>query len=306
MVEKSISISTSADSKKNLHDKYLRDIVRASNINSKYNSYLYENQEDSLKIKLCIEKIKQLRKENTQLKKLNSEIYQDIINLQSNIHQMIPGYFSSNQFPSFEVIVNNIETFVSYDSYIFFKRYLLEEFALKGIVMFYKQIYVLITNAIKNHFQSLQLLLESTMQTQDLIDPVQCVIKKSAQANWTNIISAISKKGLLYKEIRQEIQDLLDIQKKSSKANKAVEDFAEKAMEILYEVFLSHPQIHYDIKEIDTAVLFDENYYESLDGNIPKKGECLVVSPTFYKIDNGDKIKIAKARVMWTKYKFPE
>ena len=81
-------------------------------------------------IREAIQKLKQEKNKNIQLKKQNNELYNEILILKSNIRSQISIHQKSkgNNFPSFETLKNNINNFLNINCLNFFKNYLYEEY----------------------------------------------------------------------------------------------------------------------------------------------------------------------------------
>ena len=85
--------------------------------NSKKLTSLEENE-----IRELIQKLKQEKSKNLQLKNQNNELYNDILTLKSNVqsHILINEKEKGNSFPNFENLKHNINNFLEIDCLNFF------------------------------------------------------------------------------------------------------------------------------------------------------------------------------------------
>lgn len=293
------------------HAKYAEKfsaLYKDNNKNNRFNSHLYQSVDEEMKIRIqsTIEKIKTERKKNNMLRKQNQELINERMNLMNKSNQMIQGYKKSTSFPNEKSLKDDINKYITLDLFIFFKDPLSREYVIEGIVFFFQKVFVLTYNKIQSHFSSMNHLLSNTLQMQKVVEPLDWIIRKSAQANWRNILAAIENKESVYATVA-DIQKTLGIETRRGDANEIIEKLCRTALEILFKCYIMSPQIFYDVEQIGKKILFDDKNYECLsEVRIINNTECYILTPTFYSIiDEGSKV-IEKARVLPVSFSYPD
>ena len=264
--------------------------------NSKKLTSLEENE-----IRELIQKLKQEKSKNLQLKNQNNELYNDILTLKSNVqsHILINEKEKGNSFPNFENLKHNINNFLEIDCLNFFKNYLYQYFNIKGIEFFYKEVFKNCDYTIKNHFTKLNKILDLKFKDKNIRNTLDCVLKNSYQVDWKRIMENLIKENY-YKNIMIDIQNSLDIGEKDERVNNDIIIFIKKAMEIIFQCFVNQPKIYFDVNRFGNKVSFNKNKYEEFFGNISEKEYCKVILPSFiyYNEVKKKEEKINKEKVM--------
>jgi FtsZ-binding cell division protein ZapB len=270
---------------------------------------LRDNNVEDLKEKLNImtNKFATIKKEKEQLQKENKELQNDILVLQSNIRQMIPGFSSntSSSFPMLNELQNKISEFFKCDCQDIFFDLLSPELNMDGIVFFYRNSLSKVQDLILNYFEPLDSLLRRTLCIDQLWSPIDNVLRKSFQSNWKKIYNQLQMDGAAINTIMTYIQGNLKLQDEEPNANRIIVDFLKKATEILFFCHISDPPIFIDHTVLGQKVLFNSIKYDSIDGFIKQKHECIVMLPPIYKNSNNSENLLLKAQVLPLDYEFP-
>ena len=208
------------------------------------------NDTDDIHDKLSImtNKFIAMRKDRDQLQKENKDLQNEIIVLQSNIRQMIPG-FSSNtsaSFPMFNELQNKITEFFKCDCQDIFFDLLAPELNMEGIIFFFKQAFSKIQEVLKSYFLPSENILKKTICIDELWSPIDNVLRKSYQANWKKIFQLINQEATLQK-IMMFLQNSLKLRDEEPSANLIILEFLRKAIEIFFLSYISDPVIVFDI-----------------------------------------------------------
>jgi hypothetical protein len=261
------------------------------------------NLEDKLSI--LSNKLMTTKKEKDQLQKENKELQNDILILQSNIRQMIPGFNNtSGSFPMLNELQNKISEFFKCDCLDIFFDLLSLELNIEGIVFFYKNIFSRVHEMVLNYFDPLDKELKRTMCIDTLWSPIDNVLRKSFQANWKKIYININTNEKPVNDILSYIQSNLKLQDEDPTANKQIIDFIKKTVEILFFCQISDPPLFLDYNSLGQKVGFNSKF-DSVDGFVKQKHECAVILPPVYKGNVNSENLILKAQVLPLDYEFP-
>jgi FtsZ-binding cell division protein ZapB len=75
-----------------------------------------ELKDTKSKLSIITQKFANSKKEVTELKKANKELYSEVMSLQSNIRQMVPGFSNTgSSFPLFTELINEVSEFLKCD-----------------------------------------------------------------------------------------------------------------------------------------------------------------------------------------------
>ena len=304
MVEKTSTLSYFTGPNSKYTEKF-SSLYKDINKNNRYNSHLYHSAEEEIKnnIQSIIDKIKNERKKNAQLKKQNQELITEKMLLLNKSSQMIRGNTTSNDFPSENDIKLQLNRFINVELFMFFKYPLSSDFIVEGIVLFYKKLFVLSHNKIKSHFEKMNNLISFTLQSQKTIEPLDWILRKSSQANWKSILEAIENKESYFTTV-QDIQNELNIETKSGDANVFIRNLCKKTLDILLKCYIMNPRIFYEIDSIGQRVFFDEKDHEAVEGTIMAKTECFILTPCFYYFIDGNKVIIEKSKVISSNFSY--
>jgi hypothetical protein len=252
-------------------------------------------------------KLTNIRKEKEQIQKENKELQNEILILQSNIRQMIPGFGSntSGSFPMINELQNKISEFFKCDCQDVFFDLLCPELNIEGIVFFYKNSLLKIQELIVNYFEPMESLLKKTLSIESMWTPIDNVLRKSMQSNWKKIFSQICIDSSLV-PIVNFLQSNLKLQDEDPRANKAISEFLKKCCELYFFCHVSDPQVFIDINNIGQKISFHSMKFESVDGFIKQKHECAIILPPCYKINSSTNDNLLfKAQVLPLDYEFP-
>lgn len=252
-------------------------------------------------------KITTLRKEKEQVQKENKELQNEILILQSNIRQMIPGFGSntSGSFPMINELQNKISEFFKCDCQDVFFDLLSPELNIDGIVFFYKNSLLKIQEVVVQYFEPMESTLKKTLSIDNLWTPIDNVLRKSVQSNWKKIFPQVCLDNSLL-PIVNFLQSNLKLQDEDPAANKTILEFLKKCCELYFFCHVSDPQVFIDLNNIGQKILFNSMKYESVDGFIKQKHECVIILPSCYKVNSSSNENLLfKAQVLPLDYEFP-
>lgn len=260
------------------------------------------------KLNIMTNKYITIRKERDQLLKENKELNNEILLLQSNMRQMIPGFSSntSSSFPMLNELQNRLSEFVKCDCLDIFFDLLSPELNMEGIIFFYKSCFEQLNEYISTYFDPLINSLKKTLcfTENNLHSSIDNVLRKSYQGNWRKILDNISN-SVDFKKIINYIQSQLNLQDNSHLANQTILEFLNKSLEILFFCYICDPVIVLDFNSMGNRIIFNTMKFESMDGFIKQKHECYIILPGFYKFGIANENIIIKAQVLPFDYEFP-
>jgi FtsZ-binding cell division protein ZapB len=258
------------------------------------------------KLNIMTNKFMTTKKEKEQLQKENKELQNDILVLQSNIRQMIPGFSSntSGSFPMLNELQNKITEFFKCDCQDIFFDLLSPELNMEGIVFFYKNCLSKVQDLIVSYFEPMDSLLRKTLCIDNLWGPIDNVLRKSFQSNWKRIYAQAVPEGSI-NNIMIYVQSNLKLQDEDPTANRQINDFLKKCAEIVFCCQICDPLIQIDFNVLGQKILFNPIKYDSIDGFIKQKHECIVILPSLYKGVSSNENMILKAQVLPLDYEFP-
>lgn len=247
-----------------------------------------------------------MRKERDQLKKENKELQNEILVLQSNIRQMIPGFSSntSSSFPMLNELQNKLTQYYKCECQDVFFDLLCPELNMDGLVFYFKESFNRIQEMINLYFDPLETLLKRTLVIEDMWSSIDNVLRKSYQSNWKKILSQIFN-DTSNNNIMLFIQSELKLQEEDQTANNMIIEFLKKTAVIFFFCHISDPIIKIDVNVIGQTVQFNSTKHETIDGFAKPKHECIVLLPSCYKINFNSENLIVKAQVLPVDYEFP-
>jgi hypothetical protein len=273
-----------------------------------YRDEMREGNLDDMKEQLSAvtNKLMTVKKEKEQLQKENKELHNDILILQSNMRQMIPGFSNntSSSFPMLNELQNKANEFLKCDCLDVFFDLLSPELNIEGIVFFYKNALARVHDLVVSYFEPLNALLKKTLCIDDLWSPIDNVLRKSSQANWKKIYAQVSQESEVA-TIMTYIQTNLKLQDEDQNVNRQITDFLKKCTEIAFFCHISDPSIIIDYNSLGQTVQFNSTRYDSVDGFIKQKHECIIILPPVYKISVSDGNLLLKPQVLPVDYEFP-
>jgi hypothetical protein len=247
-----------------------------------------------------------VRKEKDQYMKENKELQNEILILQSNMRQMIPGFSNntSSSFPMLNELQNKLSEFLKCDCQDIFFDLLSPELNMDGIVYFFSNSFVKVHEVITIYFEPVEKALKKTLCIDELWSTIDNVLRKSYQSNWKKVFNQLCSEQLL-KQIMMFIQNALKLRDEDPSADKIILDFLRKLCEIMFYCHISDPPIFIDYNTIGQKVSFNAIKHESADGFIKQKTDCIVILPSVYKLNTNAENCILKAQVLPVDYEFP-
>ena len=265
-----------------------------------------ESEDPKEKLNNLTNKYIAVRKEKDQLKKENKELQNEILILQSNIRQMIPGFSSntSSSFPMLNELQNKLSEYYKCECQDIFFDLLCPELNMDGLVFYFKESFNKIQEMINQYYDPLEILLKKTICIDDMWSSIDNVLRKSYQSNWKKILNQIFGE-ISHNNIMLFIQNNLKLQEEDIAANTMIVEFLKKTAVILFFCHISDPIIKIDIESIGQTVSFNPIKHETIDGFAKPKQECIILLPSCYKTNLNFENMIIKSQVLPVNYEFP-
>ena len=253
-------------------------------------------------------KLRLIYQQNVSLEEENKILTKEIENLKNNIHEMIPGINSntSNSFPMLTELQIKINDYIKLLCQDIFFDILQPNLNLEGVIFFFKNIFIKISEITFNYFSPIENIIKETLFIDFLYEPIDNVLRKAYQANWKSYYNEYQR-GINYKilinEINKELQ--LNSDKKSSIYN-MIKEFIEKTSEICFLCYISDPIINISINQIGKEVKYNNLIHDSMDGFIKSKQNSTIILPMFYKGKEAtNESTIIKSQVLGKNYVLP-
>ena len=239
------------------------------------------------------------------LNKANKELLNEVMSLQSNIRQMVPGFSNTgSSFPLFNELLNEVSEFVKWDCQDAFFDLLWPELNLDGVVYFFRKVFEPVLLQIQNYFQPLYATLENAMWLDSVEGPILNVMKKCYQNNWTKIYAKWFNEGV-HRAIMKSIQNTLKLADGTDEAiNEDIVNFIQKLSLIWFKMHICDPWLVFDLSVVGQTVTSNPTKMDSMDGFIKNGQECLIILPAVYKSELG-KEPIIKPNILPLDYEFP-
>ena len=229
-----------------------------------------KNEEEELK--KISEKLKEERKINNLLKSENEKLFQDIITIKSNIKSLIPSMSQNKKYP-FPTLVT---------------------------ILHFKYILQKSQELLHTHFSNVDFILNKKFKSQELIKPIQSVLKNAYQVDWKNICNKITTDEYINKivqEIKQNITIKLNKKNNNNISNfisptylNHLKEYIKTSINILLKCYLNIPKIYFDITKIGKIEKFNSTSNECfMNEKILRGWEVVIVFPSFFY--NADKLK---------------
>jgi len=257
---------------------------------------------------IVLDKLSNLKKENLKIEQENLKLKQELENLQNEMRLMIPGFASntSNTFPMLTELHNKINDFIKLSCEDIFFDLLQPNLNMKGVVEFFKIIFLDLYEYVDNFFSPIEKAINSTLFIEQIYEPIDNVLRKSYQLNWKNFFDEI-KKSINYNEIIKDIKKRLkmDFIKENGEEWNMMKEFIIKTFEIIFFCYISDPIVSIDISQIGKEVKYNSMTHDSLDGFIKSKQISTIILPTFYKGKVSTKNSmLVKSQVLAKDYEF--
>lgn len=251
------------------------------------------------KLRLITTKFANVRKERDGLKKENRVLQNEILELQSNMRHMVPGYQNiSAAFPMMNEIADITSQFYKCDCQDLFFEILGPELSMDGIVYFFKYSFPRVADIIKAYFVPAEETLRTISTLDSLEGPIMNVLRKSYQASWRKLLaSSVSVSAL--QRIVEDIQRVLRLDNSSTAANKQILMYLQKLAEILLVFYINDPPVKVVSDVIGQMVEFNSMQHDAIDGFIRPGDRCVILLPPNFK-GNGE--MVTKAGVLHIDY----
>ena len=217
----------------NIDSKY---VIPASELKEEdINKLQMDLHDTKVKLRIITQKFAIVRKERDELKKENKELQDEIIILQNNMREMIPGFSNTSSiYPMYNELQTITSDFLKCNCDDIFFDVLSLELTMEGVVYFYKQTIEEIQKHIFNYFEPTFQEIKKSTCTNELNGPLLSVLKKVYQNSWKNVFSMCNYKEFCESQMKTICEKL------QFGNNKTSMKFIKEYMEKLYEViFLS-------------------------------------------------------------------
>ena len=264
-----------------------------------------ELAETKSKLRIITQKFANAKKESSALKQENKEMQNEIISLQTNIRQMVPGFANSgSSFPLFNELQNQVSEFYKCDCQDAFFDLLVPELNMDGIVYFFTHTFRPVIDVVEQYFSPLHRAIMGTVLLESVEGPIINVLRKSYQNNWKSIYGKCFPPYVAQK-IMSAVQGTLKLGDEAPAMNTQVAAFVQKMSEVCFAMHISDPVLSFDLKALGEKVQYNPVKHDSVDGFIKNKEECLIILPPVYKgpVSSGE--VILKANVLPLNYEFP-
>jgi hypothetical protein len=257
------------------------------------------------KLSIVTQKFATAKKEVADLKKTNKELYSEVMSLQSNIRQMVPGFSNTgSSFPLFNELVNEVSEFLKWDCQDWFFDLLCPELNLDGVVFFFRKAFEPVLQQLQNYFNPLYATLENAMWLDSVEGPILNVLRKCYQNNWKKIYAKCFNESK-NKAIMNSIQSTLKLADGiDENINEEIIKFIEKLSLICFKMYISDPWLIFDVSIMGQKISNSPVKVDSMDGFIKNGQESLVVLPSVHK-NSIEAEAILKANVLPLDYEFP-
>lgn len=254
------------------------------------------------KLRIITSKFSNVRKERDKLKTDNRTLQNEIMELQANMRQMVPGLQNtSGSFPVINELGNMVEQFYKCDCQDLFFEMLCPELSMEGVLYFFKQTFPRAAELVSRYFEPAERELKRAACVDSLEGPVMNVLRKAYQANWKTLYSQC-RSGPKIREIVSDVQAVLKLGEHDPTADSTLEGYVEKLGEMLLCFYISDPPVSCDWASVGEQVEFNPMKHEALDGFIRAGDLCHVVLPSCSK--PGSEL-LCKASVLHRDYEFP-
>jgi hypothetical protein len=245
------------------------------------------------------------KKEINDLKKTNKELHNEVMNLQSNIRQMVPGFSNSgSSFPLFNELINEVSEFLKCDCQDCFFDILWPELNIDGVLYFFRKVYEPVLQQLTNYFEPLYATIEAAMWLDTIEGPILNVLRKCYQNNWKNIYNRCFTESR-HKAVMKAIQNTLKLADGvDDNVNEEITTFVEKLSLVCFKMYICDPWLVFDMNQIGQKVTNNPMKMDSMDGFIKNGQECIVILPAVCKT-NVDSDPIIKANILPMDYEFP-
>ena len=249
------------------------------------------------------QKFSLLRKERDTLKKENKDLQEEIMMMQNNMREMIPGFSNtSSPFPMYNELLIMISDFLKCNCEDIFFDVLSLELTIEGVVYFFKETIKSAQYVISQYFEPAFDAIKKSICNNSLEGPLLSVLKKSYQNSWKKVFSQ-SVPSNFCETVAGKIQEKLQLGDGSSSTKKSIAEYMKKLIEIIFLCKIGEPELVFDSDVMGTKVQFNASKYESMDGFVKHKDTVIVILPSVHK----DSIKgeqIVKARILPVNYEF--
>lgn len=235
------------------------------------------------KLRVITTKFANVRKERDTLKKENRILQNEILELQSNMRHMVPGYQNTSAaFPMLNEIADITSQFYKCDCQDIFFEILGPELSMDGIVYFFRASFQRIFETIRNYFISAEDGLKNTAGLETLEGPIMNVLRKSYQASWKKLFKNAVTNSALQRAV-DDMQRVLRLDNSSAASNRQVFDFLQKLAEILFVFVINDPPVKCAVENIGMQVEFNSIHHDVIDGFIRPGDLCIIILPSVLK-----------------------
>lgn len=243
-----------------------------------------ELKDTKAKLRIMTTKFANVRKERDTLKKENRALQNEILELQSNMRQMVPGLQNtSNSFPMINELGHHTEQFYKCDSQDLFLELLSPELSMEGVIYFFRTVFPRVNDMIRTYFAPAEQQLMTVSCLETLEGPIMNVLRKSYQATWKRLFTKCKESYSLSRSV-DEIQRVLRLGNCSMATNQQILSYLLRLGELIFCYYISDPPLRCCYDMIGDQVEFNSLLHDSLDGFIRPGDQCYIILPPVQKV----------------------
>jgi len=235
------------------------------------------------KLRIMTTKFANVRKERDAIKKENQSLQNEVLELQSKMRQMVPGFQNiSSSFPILTELADMTSQFYKCDCEDLFFEVLGPELSLEGVVYFFRSSFPRVSELIKQYFAPAEDSLKKVTMVDSLEGPIMNVLRKSYQGNWKGLMQHCVGHSSLQK-ILDDLQRVLQLGGGSASTNAQLMTYLKSLGKILFAYYIHDPPIRCGWDCIGQLVEFNSLHHDALDGFIRPGDQCYLILPPTYK-----------------------
>ncbi|CAG9316573.1 unnamed protein product [Blepharisma stoltei] len=269
--------------------------IRKLQIMNEENQDEEESKDLKSKLRIMTTKFANVRKERDTLKKENKQLQTEIMELQSHIRHMVPGFQnSSNTFPLLNELGSLTDEFYKCDCQDLFFEVLSPELSIEGIIYFFRTSFSRINDFVNNYFSPTEDQIKRTTGLESLDGPILNVLRKSYQVSWKRLANICFDKVSINRTV-EDIQRVLNL----GKCDNQLVKYLKKLEELVFCYYISDPPLTCPWESIGEIIQFNSLLHDAIDGFVRPGDQCYVLLPIIHKY-SGE--VVAKAGVLHIDY----
>lgn len=238
-----------------------------------------ESKDLKSKLRIMTTKFANARKERDALKKENRALQSEVLELQSHIRHMVPGFQnSSSAFPLLNELGAYTDEFYKCDCQDLFFEVLSPELSIEGIIYFFRTSFSRVNEYVKNYFAPVEEQIKRTTGLESLDGPIMNVLRKSYQVTWKKLSSVCFDKVGLSRTV-EDIQRVLNL----GNCDKELVKYLKKLQELVFCFYICDPPLTCPWESIGEIIQFNSLMHDALDGFVRPGDQCYVMLPALHR-----------------------